>query len=166
MTRSGFEVGSRVFAVRNTDEKNIYVYGEGVYAGDLPRPGSFYPESVDDIDPMLIELAEKSRTAGEADGRFQSLHLAEIELMRKNGKSEDEITAYRETYEARAARPLREQAEEIALAVAQTMCLNPRIDLDNGGTVWGYECWWGPKEKFQSLLDTRTVVEVSPRAPA
>jgi len=25
---------------------------------------------------------------------------------------------------------------------------NPRIDLDNGETVWGCECWWGPEEKF------------------
>ena len=23
---------------------------------------------------------------------------------------------------------------------------NPRIDLDNGKTVWGCECWWGPAE--------------------
>lgn len=29
---------------------------------------------------------------------------------------------------------------------------NPRIDLDNGKTVWGCECWWGSceavKERF------------------
>lgn len=24
--------------------------------------------------------------------------------------------------------------------------LNPRIDLDNGKTVWGCECWWGDEE--------------------
>jgi hypothetical protein len=23
---------------------------------------------------------------------------------------------------------------------------NPRIDLDDGKTVWGCECWWGPVE--------------------
>ena len=21
---------------------------------------------------------------------------------------------------------------------------NPRIDLDGGGVVWGYQCWWFP----------------------
>ena len=20
---------------------------------------------------------------------------------------------------------------------------NPKIELDNGGVVWGYQCWWG-----------------------
>jgi len=26
---------------------------------------------------------------------------------------------------------------------------NPRIDLDDGKTVWGCECWWGDEEKTQ-----------------
>jgi len=26
---------------------------------------------------------------------------------------------------------------------------NPRIDLDNGKTVWGCECWWGPTEEIK-----------------
>jgi len=32
---------------------------------------------------------------------------------------------------------------------------NPRIDLDDGKTVWGCECWWGSvasiEEKFGNL---------------
>jgi len=27
---------------------------------------------------------------------------------------------------------------------------NPRLDLDNGQTVWGCECWWGPVEKLRN----------------
>lgn len=27
---------------------------------------------------------------------------------------------------------------------------NPRIDLPNGKTVWGCECWWGPAEKVRA----------------
>lgn len=27
---------------------------------------------------------------------------------------------------------------------------NPRIDLDNGKTVWGCECWWGPSDKVKA----------------
>ena len=23
---------------------------------------------------------------------------------------------------------------------------NPRIELDNGHTIWGCQCWWGPEE--------------------
>jgi hypothetical protein len=30
---------------------------------------------------------------------------------------------------------------------------NPRIDLDNGTTVWGCECWWGPTEAVQQQLE-------------
>ena len=27
---------------------------------------------------------------------------------------------------------------------------NPRIDLDNGKTVWGCECWWGSVERVKA----------------
>lgn len=29
---------------------------------------------------------------------------------------------------------------------------NPRIDLDNGKTVWGCECWWGPEDEMKCNL--------------
>jgi hypothetical protein len=28
---------------------------------------------------------------------------------------------------------------------------NPRILLESGKIVWGYECWWEPAESFDSL---------------
>lgn len=28
---------------------------------------------------------------------------------------------------------------------------NPRIKLEDGKTVWGYECWWRPAESFDDL---------------
>lgn len=38
---------------------------------------------------------------------------------------------------------------------------NPRIDLDNGDTVWGCECWWGSEEKIRkSLEEYDEIVEV------
>lgn len=30
---------------------------------------------------------------------------------------------------------------------------NPRIDLDNGKTVWGCECWWGPADQTKKRFD-------------
>jgi hypothetical protein len=33
---------------------------------------------------------------------------------------------------------------------------NPRIRLDSGETVWGWECWWGPEEKFKQELEKFT----------
>lgn len=38
---------------------------------------------------------------------------------------------------------------------------NPCIKLDNGGVVWGYQCWWGSEEKIKAMIGNRTVVEVS-----
>jgi hypothetical protein len=39
--------------------------------------------------------------------------------------------------------------------VARTMLLldnaNPRITLESGKTVWGYECWWRSVESFDAL---------------
>lgn len=29
---------------------------------------------------------------------------------------------------------------------------NPRLDLDNGETVWGCECWWGPEKKIKEIV--------------
>lgn len=37
---------------------------------------------------------------------------------------------------------------------------NPRIKLDNGQTVWGCECWWGPEAEFKSRADQFTVIDV------
>lgn len=30
---------------------------------------------------------------------------------------------------------------------------NPRIKLDNGGSVYGCECWWGSEEKVKKELE-------------
>ena len=29
---------------------------------------------------------------------------------------------------------------------------NPKIKLDNGETVWGCQCWWGPEVSIQRKL--------------
>jgi hypothetical protein len=39
---------------------------------------------------------------------------------------------------------------------------NPTIKLDNGKTVYGYECWWGPEEKVKEMIGNRKVTEVPP----
>jgi hypothetical protein len=31
---------------------------------------------------------------------------------------------------------------------AEIPVLNPRIKLDNGDIIWGYECWWGSADDF------------------
>lgn len=38
---------------------------------------------------------------------------------------------------------------------------NPKILLDNGDVVWGFECWWGPEEKIRKMIGSRRVESVS-----
>lgn len=36
---------------------------------------------------------------------------------------------------------------------------NPRIRLDSGEHVWGYECWWGAEDIMKRRIDGRRVIE-------
>lgn len=38
---------------------------------------------------------------------------------------------------------------------------NPKIQLDNGSIVWGFECWWGPEEKIKESIGNRKVINVN-----
>jgi len=37
---------------------------------------------------------------------------------------------------------------------------NPKIDLDNGKSVFGCECWWGSEADVKRMIMGREVVEV------
>jgi hypothetical protein len=43
-------------------------------------------------------------------------------------------------------------------ALLHQLSLNPRIRLDDGRVVWGFQCWWGPEEKFEGWLRGREVI--------
>ncbi len=53
---------------------------------------------------------------------------------------------------------------EVIERLLTRMSLNPRIDLDGGGSVWGYQCWWGPggQEELDRWVAGRRVVLVPP----
>ena len=47
--------------------------------------------------------------------------------------------------------------------IAEQMNQNPRIRLDNGKIVWGYECWWGNAGDFENSPDKsqyRKIIEI------
>lgn len=35
---------------------------------------------------------------------------------------------------------------------------NPKIRLDNGTVVWGYQCWWGMEDRVKESIGEREVV--------
>lgn len=37
---------------------------------------------------------------------------------------------------------------------------NPKIQLDSGDVVWGYQCWWGPEDKIREHIGDRHVTIV------
>ena len=34
---------------------------------------------------------------------------------------------------------------------------NPRIVLDEGGEVWGCECWWGPEDLIAKRIENKKI---------
>jgi hypothetical protein len=37
---------------------------------------------------------------------------------------------------------------------------NPRIRLDDGTVIWGFQCWWGDIGSMKSWIGSRRVVKV------
>ena len=37
--------------------------------------------------------------------------------------------------------------------IDQHRITNPKIELDDGTTAWGCECWWMSEEAYQKVLD-------------
>jgi hypothetical protein len=37
---------------------------------------------------------------------------------------------------------------------------NPKIQLDNGKVVWGYQVWWGPEKHVVEMIGKRAIKRV------
>lgn len=35
---------------------------------------------------------------------------------------------------------------------------NPKLQLDNGKMVWGYQCWWGSEDAVRKMIGNRKVI--------
>lgn len=161
---SAWAIGSRIAAVRNATEDTIYLYGRGVYAGDFPRPGSGnWPEETRDMARRVVQCQDDNTDElRAADDAWMVRKLAEtVEAGKRTQEEADrELAEYRrlrlEREASRAAMTVEEQVVELLTG----MDLNPRLDLDGGGTVWGCECWWMPEAEFDKFAGSRTVVVV------
>lgn len=156
--------GTRIAAVRSADATTVYLYGRGVYAGDFPRPGpGNWPESTRQMARGIIEGEDDNvdeRRA--ADDAWMVRKLSEtVEAGKRTQEEADrELAEYRRIRLEREAHRAAMSVEDQVTELLEQMDLNPRLDLDGGGTVWGCECWWMPEEEFDKLLGGRTVVEV------
>jgi len=157
------EPGTRVIALACADPETmtIDVYGAGVYAGEFPRPGytGVPAEGSDEYEywaaiiirndlargPLQRSLDEHKRRldAGEYDQAEYERCCAEAEELDLAAKQTPMATRVASIYEAMAS--------------------NPRIDLDDGGSVWGFECWWARedvvREKYKGWTWVRRSIE-------
>lgn len=146
--------GSRVFAIRDANEEVVYLFGVGVYAGDRRRPTS------DAEVAELLEVAKDAIRSSDANPIDVSGYLDRLvaagEMTRDDADAE--LAAGKARAAANRARPIGERAAEL---VERTLA-NPRIDLDDGSVVWGYQCWWAPEERLSEVVGDRRVVTVAP----
>lgn len=148
-----YEVGSRVFAVRDSDDETVNLFGFGVYVGDR------IPDTWAEPDTKMIDMIRESLAIDDANpGEFvRSMLDAQVEQGQiTHAEYNAELETALERQKLESARPIEERAHEIYQRVAA----NPCIELDDGSIVWGYECWWGPEERFESWRAGRTVQNV------
>ena len=156
---SYLEPGARVYAVRSADADTVQSYGTGVYAGDFPRPGTVEPT---EEELLKIDEIVSARDSEPIDLTHTKLHYARhVEEGKCTQEQADvHVALHLAEMEAYRARPVRDRALEIVTRMNN----NPRIDLDDGGTVWGFQCWWGPEDGFEEWVAGREVIVVSPEA--
>lgn len=147
--------GDRVVAVRDADDSTVRIFGRGVYAGDFPRPGSGnWSEEMWEVAVSVIREADERPPidlSGWYDERVAAGHMSRAD-------ADAEMAAAAERAAAERARPIRERARRLL----ERMDLNPRIDLDDGSVVWGFECWWGDEAGFDdNFVKGRAVVTVA-----
>ena len=153
------EVGARVFAVQSADQLEVRAFGTGTYVGDKPCP--IKVEFFGGIEALRAKVQEMIEAD---DGKpVETLfavemydYFAEQGKPPADGKSREDIIA-----EALAER---QRPMEVRVAeLADRVVANPCIELDDGGVVWGMECWWGPEENFEAWCAGRPVVTVAPQ---
>ena len=161
---SSYTPGTRIAAVRDANETTVFLYGRGVYAGDFPRPGSGnWPEETRQMARRAIEGRDHHvDEVRAADDAWMVRKLADaVEAgKRTQAEADHDLVEYRRIRAEREARRAATPVDEQVTELLQQMDLNPRLDLDGGGTVWGCECWWMPEEKFLEFVGAKTVVYV------
>ncbi|TXS58823.1 hypothetical protein [Streptomyces sp. sk2.1] len=162
---SAWSAGTRIAAIRNATEDTVFLFGRGIYAGDHPRPGSGnWSQGTLDMARRVVEesLNKNVDALRAADDAFMVRRIAESVEQGKQTQEEADrgIAEYRRLRLEREARRAAMTVDEQVTELLTQMDLNPRLDLDGGGTVWGCECWWMPEAEFDKRYSKHSVVVV------
>jgi len=133
-----YKEGQTVLAIRDGGDEVLNVYGEGVYVGDRPRPGTQDEPPSDDYEAIAFVLAEEDSVPIE-EHRFLVWYDEWVRTGVEVKQSREEIIA---KIGGDRDRPMDERVREMYLKTR----LNPCIYLDSGDIVFGFQCWWGSLE--------------------
>lgn len=129
------EIGTRVWAVRAADDRQVAAYGFGTYIGDRLMDGWDHPAA-------LGRAAAAIRRGDDGPRWFnpEAFYQSKVDAGEMTAEQAAEALAEGARREAaERARPMVDRVTDLAKA----MGMNPVIALDAGGWVWGAECWWG-----------------------
>lgn len=154
-------LGTRVIAIACVDPVAMTVefYGNGFYAGEFSRPGyeGVPVEGSDEYEDWAAVI----RRSDEQNLSLQwslDAHLADLQAGEIDQAEYELRCTYAEQAEARER--ARSMPDRVASAY-EGIVRNPRIDLDEGGSVWGFECWWGPEKEVSDRYEDWTWIRRS-----
>jgi hypothetical protein len=137
------QIGSRVIALAcaEPETKTVDIYGAGIYAGEHPRPGhEDVPVEGSDGYLYWAAIIQRSDDANSSLQWSLDMHKQKFEQGEfDEAEYELRCAEARDLDELQRAVPMSERVAQVFRAIGQ----NPRIDLDEGGSIWGFECWWG-----------------------
>ncbi len=150
------EIGTRVWVVRDATDEQVNAYGFGTYVGDRLMDGWDHPD-------MLAVCERALRRHDSHPEPLFNVHSYVKARMAEGEMTQAEANvaiARAEAYDAaEKAKPFDQRVRESA----ELMGMNPVIELDSGGWVWGAECWWGEADDDtpEQWAKGRRIVEAS-----
>lgn len=147
---SGYEIGGTVLAISHTEEGNpapgekrkLFIFGEGVYVGDKPRPGTTWPCSAGDYELIATVVTQNDHLPIE-EHPFVQFYDTAVE----NAGPDSPPKRDREEMIAGLLAEREVPLDDRVRKLYEASCENPCIYLDNGSIAWGFMCWWGPADR-------------------
>lgn len=139
-----------MFAIRDTsgDPKVVNLFGVGVYVGDEVPPEresevGAWVEQAREIDREIL-----AEDPGEALAVQRGCNTANASLGGTE-HSEEALVGFVQAARDKAEHNLTLDDNAYAAEIRRNPIFgNPKIELDGGGVVWGYQCWWGAEDKL------------------